>query len=311
VSAHKGRGIEAVVGIGGGSAIDAAKAVAALLPFGNSVMDHLEVVGRGIPYEGPSLPCVAVPTTAGTGSEATKNAVLASRGPEGFKRSFRHEALVPAVAVVDPTLTYDCPPELTASAGMDALTQLLESYVSTGSNPFTDGLAMSGLTAARDGLLAAYENGADESARRAMAYAAIMSGITLAQAGLGVVHGLASPLGGFFPIPHGVACAALLVPATKVNIKALRERSPDSAALEKYAEAGAILSGAAPAGREAAWGDLIDTLSFWKERLRIPRLGAYGVEERDLRKIAAAYSAKTNPATLMEEELAAILLDSI
>jgi len=311
VSAHKGQGIEVVLGIGGGSAIDAAKAIAALLPFGNSVMDHLEVVGRSIPYEGPSLPCIAVPTTAGTGGEATKNAVLATRGPEGFKRSFRHDELVPDVAVIDPTLTYGCSPELTAAAGMDALTQLLESYVSTGSNPFTDAIALTGLRAAKEGLLAAYENGADESARRAMAYAALISGITLAQAGLGVVHGLASPLGGFFPIPHGVACAALLVAATKANIKALRERSPESAALDKYAEAGAILSGGAPTSREEALHLLVDRLSSWRDRLRIPGLAAYGVGETDLRKIAAACSAKTNPVALTEEELTAILLDSL
>ncbi|MDO8682532.1 MAG: iron-containing alcohol dehydrogenase [Armatimonadota bacterium] len=312
VKLFKDRGVDVVLGIGGGSVIDAAKAIAGLLPFGNSVMDHLEVVGRGIPYQGPPTPCIAVPTTAGTGSEATKNAVLSARGIEGFKRSFRHESLVPDVAVIDPTLANGSPPEITASSGMDALTQLLESYVSTGSNPFTDGLALSGLRMVKEGLLPAYEGGAGEAAgRSAMAYAALISGITLAHAGLGVAHGLASPLGAYFPIPHGVACAAIVGSVAKANIRALRERAPDSPALAKYAKAGAVLSGQSAASREQAWDLLMETLLSLRDRLKIPKLREYGMKKRDLVKIANTCTAKTNPIALTNDELVGILKESL
>ena len=313
VSEYRSLEVEVVLAIGGGSVIDTAKAVAGLLPFGNSVMDHLEGVGRGIPYTGPSAPCIAVPTTAGTGSEATKNSVLSVRGPDGFKKSFRHDSLVPAVAVVDPVLTFGCPPDLTAAAGMDALTQLAESYVSTGSNPFTDALALSGLAAVRDGLLAAYEGGGDRQAegRAAMSYAALLSGITLTQAGLGIVHGLAAPLGAFFPIPHGIACAALLSPAARANIKALKERVPASPPLEKYAKMGSVLSCCAPDSREEALDALIRTLSAWTKRLQIPGLARYGVREADLGRIVAACVSKTNPVPLTEDEMFGILRESL
>ena len=197
VRVYRHAGIEIVLGIGGGSVLDAAKAIAGLLPHGNSVMDHLEGVGPELPYQGPSLPFIAVPTTAGTGSEATKNAVLSMHGPDGFKKSFRHDLLVARYAVVDPALLATCPPDLIAANGMDALTQLLESYVSTRANPFVDALALSGLGYVRDGLLDWYEGGEKAAEGRAgMAYAALLSGITLAQVGLGSVHGLAAPLGG-------------------------------------------------------------------------------------------------------------------
>ncbi|MDO8586717.1 MAG: iron-containing alcohol dehydrogenase [Armatimonadota bacterium] len=323
VAAYHERQIDVVLGIGGGSSIDAAKAIAGLLPFGNSVMDHLEVVGRGIPYTGPPTPCIVVPTTAGSGAEATKNAVLSTRGPEGYKRSFRHDSLVPKVALVDPVLTYGCSPDLTATSGMDAVTQLLESYVSTGASPFTDALALSGLAAAQGGLFQVYEG--IPAGRGAMSYAALLSGITLSHAGLGVVHGLASPLGAYFPIPHGVACAALLAPATRMNIKALCERAPDSPALGKYAVLASLLSNERtetdasacslkpkPAATEEKSPEtLVSTLSLWTDSLRIPRLSAYGVTEADLPKIAAGCSAKTNPVALTEEELVGILRESL
>src|SRR5450759_4676583 len=237
---------DVVVGIGGGSVLDTAKAVAGLLIPGNSVMDHLEGIGPELPYRGPSMPFVAVPTTAGTGSEATKNAVLSVRGVGGFKKSFRDETLDARVAIVDPDLLGSCPPELIAGNGMDALTQLLESYVSTKANPFTDALALSGLAAARDGLAvwfvevaagrgAVLLGSVAAVARERMAYAALCSGICLAQAGLGAVHGLASPLGAQHPIPHGAACGATLAAATRVNIAALEARDPGSLALSRYA----------------------------------------------------------------------------
>lgn len=309
VSAYHKESISVVVGIGGGSPIDAAKAIAGLLPFGNSVMDHLEVVGRGVLYSGPALPCIAVPTTAGTGAEATKNAVLSSTGPDGFKRSFRHDSLCPNIALVDPELTYGCPPELTAAAGMDAVTQLIESYVSTNASPFTDALAISGLKYAKDGLFQACEG--KPEGRSAMSYAALLSGITLAHAGLGVVHGLASPLGGYFPIPHGVACAKLLAPATKMNIAALREREPGSPALEKYAEIGRLFSGNASMPQEDAIDSLIESISLWADRLQVSRLGAYGITEADLARIAAGCSTKTNLVALEVDELVELLRECL
>ncbi len=303
----KGAAIEAVAGVGGGSVLDAAKAIAGLLPHGNSVMDHLEGAGPELPYRGPSLPYIAVPTTAGTGSEATKNAVLSVQGKNGFKKSFRHELLVPQYAVVDPDLLAACPPALIAANGMDALTQLLESYASTKANPFTDALAWSGLTAVRDGLLAWYENGARAVQGRAqMAYAALLSGITLAQTGLGSVHGLASPLGAFFPIPHGVACGSVVAAATAVNIAALRERDPGSPALAKYAQLGVLLSGQQHANEAVAADALVTVLTEWTERLSLPRLGHYGVTAADFPAIVAnsrGSSMKTNPIVLTDGEI--------
>jgi len=190
--------VKVVIGIGGGSALDAAKAIAGLLPHGRSVMEHLEGVGPELPYEGPSVPLIAVPTTAGTGSEATKNAVLSRQGEDGFKKSFRDEALIARLAIVDPELLASCPQEVVAANGMDAFTQLLESYVSIKANPMTEALAWSGLEAFSAGFFAAWRGGGDpeaESGRSRMAYASLMSGICLAQTVLVSVHGLASPLG--------------------------------------------------------------------------------------------------------------------
>ncbi|MBI3899801.1 MAG: iron-containing alcohol dehydrogenase [Gammaproteobacteria bacterium] len=304
--------IDVVVGIGGGSVLDAAKAIAGLLPHGNSVMDYLEGVGRDIPYSGPATPLVAVPTTAGTGSEATKNAVLSVRGTDGFKKSFRHEALVPQLALVDPQLLATCPAPLIAANGMDALTQLLESYVSIRANPFTDALALSGLQAAKAGLFAAWRGGdsvdADEG-RACMAYASLLSGIALAQAGLGSVHGLASPLGAFFPIPHGVVCGTLMATATRINSQALAKRAPQSPALAKYAEITALL-----ADGDVEPKPIWDTLQAWTDRLQIPRLRHYGVDESHIDKIVAnarGGSMQTNPIVLTDDEIAVIVRDRL
>jgi alcohol dehydrogenase len=303
--------IEVVIGIGGGSVLDAAKAIAGLLPVGNSVMDFLEGVGPELPYRGPSVPFIAVPTTAGTGSEATKNAVLSVQGRQGFKKSFRHDLLVARYAVVDPILLVSCPPDLIAANGMDALTQLLESYVSTRANPFTDALALSGLEAAREGLLEWYEERPGAAAGRTqMAYAALLSGITLAQVGLGSVHGLAAPLGALFPIPHGVACGTLVAAATAANIRVLRERSPKNPALEKYAQVGRMLNGGDRFDDRAACEALVATLSEWTERMALPRLAAYGVAVRDFGAIVAGCrgsSMKTNPVELSDAEVGEIL----
>jgi alcohol dehydrogenase len=313
VAEFRRKGIDVVVGIGGGSTLDAAKAVAGLLRPGNSVLDHLEGVGRDIPYEGPATPYIAVPTTAGTGSEATKNAVLSVAGANGYKKSFRDDQLVAQVALVDPELLATCPPEVIAANGMDAFTQLLESCVSIRANGFTDALAWSGMEAVRDGFLAAFHGGDGDAARQGrtcMSYAALLSGITLAQAGLGAVHGLAAPLGAFFPIPHGVVCGTLVATATEANIRALRERIPVGIALEKYARAGELLAGQSFSRPETAWQALVQILHDWTQRLGIRRLGSYGVEEADIPRVVAGArgsSMKTNPLVLADEEIAAIV----
>jgi len=303
--------IRVVVGIGGGSVLDAAKAIAGLLITGSSVMDHLEGVGKGIPYKGPAVPLVAVPTTAGTGSEATKNAVLSVRGNDGFKKSFRDNQLVAEVALIDPALLQSCPPELLAANGMDAFTQLLESYVSLRASPFTDALASSGMQAFRDGFWPAWENtdGAAEGRAR-MAYASLCSGITLAQAGLGSVHGLASPLGAFFPIPHGVVCGTLVAAATRVNIQVLRNRDPQNPALRKYAEAGLLLGGMMFNSEEQAQDGLVELLESWTERLQLPRLSHYGMRSDDMDRVVAncrGGSMQTNPIKLSDSEVAQVL----
>ena len=302
--------VDVVVGIGGGSALDVAKAIAGLLKPGNSVMDHLEGVGPELPYAGPATPFIAVPTTAGTGSEATKNAVLSVQGRDGFKKSFRDEKLVAEYALVDPDLLATCPATVIAANGMDAFTQLLESYVSSRAAPLTDSLAWGGMKAARDGLLALYTDANDAKARERMAYAALISGITLAQVGLGSVHGLAAPLGAFFPIPHGVVCGTLVATATRINIEALRTRAPNHPALEKYAQVGCLLSRQGNLDRDAAHAALSDTLDAWTRELKLPALAHFGVTQADIPRIVAnsrGSSMKTNPILLEDNEIASIV----
>lgn len=316
VAKFRAEAIDVVIAIGGGSVLDAAKAIAGLLPHGNSVMDHLEGVGKNVPYRGPSTPFIAVPTTAGTGSEATKNAVLSVQGPEGFKKSFRDECLIPEYAVIDPDLLASCPPELVAADGMDAFTQLLESYVSLKANPFIDALAWSGMCAVKEGFFAAWGGREPEASagRGAMAYAALLSGITLAQVGLGSVHGLASPLGAYFPIPHGVVCGTLVAAATAVNIQALRAREPNHPALAKYAQVGRLLSDRHDLDDDGARNALIEILADWSERLQLPRLQCYGIGEADFTLIIAnsrGSSMQTNPIVLTDDEIREILLQRL
>jgi alcohol dehydrogenase len=315
VAAFADHGIEVVAGIGGGSALDAAKAIAGLLPHRHSVMRHLEGVGPEEPYTGPALPLILAPTTAGTGSEATKNAVLTrhGQGTAAFKKSFRDEQLVARIAIVDPLLLETCPPEVVAANGMDAFTQLLESFVSIKANPFTDALCWSGIEAFRDGFFAAYAGGAGERARAGrtrMAYAALLSGVCLAQTGLGSVHGLASPLGAQFPIPHGVCCGTLVADATRINLRALRTRQPGSPALAKYARVGALLAGDQPGDNVDSAERLTDLLDDWTHRLSLPRLSTYGVSEADLAAVIAdsrGSSMKTNPLVLTDAEIEELL----
>jgi alcohol dehydrogenase len=303
--------IDVVIGIGGGSVLDAAKTIAGLLRIPNSVMDFLEGVGPELPYPGPSVPFIAVPTTAGTGSEATKNAVLSVQGQNGFKKSFRHEMLVPQYAILDPDLLATCPPAQIAANGMDALTQLLESYVSTKANPFTDALAMSGIRMVRDGLFDWHDDtprAAD--ARGELLYAAWLSGITLAQVGLGSVHGLAAPLGAFFPIPHGVVCGTLVADCTEMNLTAIEQRAPESDVLWKYAHVGKVLAQDMVLDDASGRDALLQTLTRWTEQLRLPRLSDYGMTEADIPHVVAncrGSSMKTNPVLLTDQEIAHIL----
>ncbi len=309
------------VGIGGGSALDAAKAIAGLLKVQRSVMDYLEGVGPELPYQGPAIPFIAVPTTAGTGSEATKNAVLSVHGEQGFKKSFRHEKLVAEYAIVDPDLLTSCPPNIIAANGMDALTQLIESYVSTRSNAFTDSLTISGLHAVRDALIPLYQyNGQDrqseqnKKSRESMAYAALISGITLAQVGLGSVHGLASPLGAFYPIPHGVVCGTLVASATEVNIQSMLQREPENKALAKYTQIAELLCEKHFFDPQTAHHALVDLLKKWTNELNLPLLSHYGLEETELDQVIAncrGSSMKTNPIVLTDEEIRQILFDRL
>ncbi len=309
VKEFAGKGIDVVVSIGGGSVIDAGKAISAMLPLGGSVTDYLEVVGTK-QHSGVKLPFIAIPTTAGTGSEATKNAVLSKTGKTGFKRSLRHDNFVPDIAIIDPQLMIGCPTNVTAASALDALTQLIESYVSTQANLFTDLLALSGIEKIAHSLLPLCIHNEDTVYHRAnMAYAAFISGITLAHAGLGVVHGLASPLGALFGIPHGVACGTMLAIATKATIKKLKNMG-DSYYLKKYAAIGNILTGHTGSTEDAV-EKLIAILEEWVEALRMPRLSEYGVREDDFTAILKDGGNKNNPAPLNEQEVINMLRERL
>ena len=305
--------IEVVLGIGGGSAMDAAKAIAGLLRVDQSVMDFLEGVGPELPYQGPAVPLIAVPTTAGTGSEATKNSVLSKQGIDGFKKSFRDDKLVAEVAIVDPDLLSTCPRDVIAANGMDALTQLIESYVSIKANVFNDALGISGLRAARDGLVRLYQSaGADADARERMAYASLISGINLAQTGLGSVHGLASPLGAFYPVPHGVVCGTLVAAATHTNINAMLVREPENAAIERYARISEVLWQRRFKSTDEALDKLVALLQQWTYDLQLERLSSYGLKSSALDHVvehSRGSSMKTNPIVLTDEEIKAILVE--
>ncbi len=297
---------EFVIGFGGGSAIDAAKAAAGLAANGGDLLDHLEIVGRAQPLAKPGLPCIAIPTTAGAGAEATRNAVLLSPAHR-LKVSLRSPHILPRVALVDPELTLGLPPQVTASTGLDALTQLIEPFTSARANPVTDALCRDGIARAARALPRACGDGRDADARADMALASLLGGMALANSGLGAVHGFASPIGGLFAAPHGAVCAALLPHATALNIRALRARAPSSPALGKYAEVARLLTRSAEAGPE----DAIAALSSLVSSLGIPRLGQYGLRPSDLPAIvkaaAASSSMKGNPILLNEPELLEIL----
>ena len=302
------RAVEAqvVIGIGGGSVLDASKAIAAMAANPGDVVEYLEVVGKGLPLTQRPLPCIAVPTTAGTGSEATRNAVLGSPA-DGVKASLRHPWMLPRVAIVDPDMSLGLPAAITASTGLDAITQLIEPYVCRKANPFTDALALEGLRMAVRSLPRAFAHPRDAEARAGMACAALMSGIALANAGLGVVHGLAAAVGGAFPAPHGAVCAALLPHGMAANIRALRADAAENGVLERFATIARIVTGSAHAMPE----DGPVALARLVRDLRIPGLGTYGVAMRDLdglcAKAARAGSMKANPVEWSASQLREVL----
>jgi alcohol dehydrogenase class IV len=295
-----------VVGFGGGSAVDTGKAIAALLTNGGEPLDYLEVIGRGQGLRQPPAPYIAVPTSAGTGAEVTRNAVLAS--PEHqVKVSLRSPLMLPRLALIDPELTHSLPPAVTASTGLDALTQVLEPYVSHRANPLTDSLCREGMARAARSLLRAYQDGTDAAARQDMSIVSLFGGLALANSGLGAAHGFASPVGGMFHAPHGAVCAALLPHVMEANVRALQERQPDNPALQRYDEVARILTGRedATAATGVTW---VQELS---QALNVPPLSAYGMSPDDIpllvEKSAVASSMKANPIKLTMDELSGIL----
>ena len=297
---------DVVVALGGGSAIDAGKAIACVANNGGEPLDFLEVVGKGRAIETASLPFIAVPTTAGTGSEVTRNAVLAS--PEhGVKASLRSPMMLPRVALVDPELTYALPPTVTAYTGLDALTQLIEPYVSARANPLVDALCIEGIGRVAGALGRVYRDGMDREARRDMALASLFGGLALANAGLGVVHGFAAPLGGSWDAPHGALCAALLPHGMAANIAALRARTPAHPSLERYAAIARLLTGC----KQATAEDGVEWVRALSADLNIPALRTWGIAQADLpavvEKAAHASSMQANPLQLTGEELLAVV----
>jgi alcohol dehydrogenase class IV len=305
------RKIDSVLATGGGSVIDAGKAISAMLPLDKPVSDYLEGVDNK-QHPGTKLPFVAVPTTAGTGTEVTCNAVLSKVGPTGFKKSLRHPNLMPDVAVVDPRLSLSCPKDLAAACGMDALTQLLESFVSTKASALTDALAASGLERLKDSLVPSCTTRLkDGEVRSNLSYAALLSGITLANAGLGVVHGFASSIGGMFRIPHGVVCGTLLAPCMRRTVEKLINEGNSLHHAVKFAQAGEILCDRRADTAEETCEMLVEKLSEFTRLLEMPTLAAFGISESDITAIADKTDNKNNPVKLDKDDLRKILLERI
>ena len=310
VAVAREHGADVVAAVGGGSVIDLGKAVAMLLANGGDPLDYLEVVGFGQKVTRPAVPCVAVPTTAGTGAEVTANAVLAV--PEHqLKASLRSPLMIPRVALVDPVLTVPCPPAVTAASGLDALTQCLEPFVSIRATPVTDGLAREGLRRAATGLRAAHADGGDLAARTDMATCALLGGMALANAKLGAVHGLAGVIGGTADVPHGMACAALLAPVIEANVRTLQSGPPGSPVLDRYAEAARLLTRQPGASIRDGLAWIRETLTL----LGVPGLAAFGLGPDNADDIAAkamtSSSMQGNPVSLSHADLKAVLLEAL
>lgn len=304
---------ELILGLGGGSSIDASKAIAALITNGGSAKDYMEVIGKGSMITKPPIPTIVTPTTAGTGSEVTKNAVIFAKEDQ-FKTSIRSLLMIPKIAIIDPVLMTSVPSSVTAACGMDALTQLIESYTSINAQPVTDTLALLGIKKCAKSLVLAFEKGDSIEAREDMALAALLSGICLANAGLGAVHGFASPLGGL-NIPHGVICASLLAPTIESNIKTLKKKNHLDETLFKYSNLGRILSGKPDINAEDAHQRLIKYLKSVTQRLKIPRLSEYGLNRIEISEIVdkakKASSMRYNPVPLPDNNLKEILLQAL
>jgi alcohol dehydrogenase class IV len=305
--------IDFVISIGGGSVIDTGKALSAMLLLKDSVINYLDVVGTK-KHSGQKISFIAIPTTAGTGSEATNNAVISKKGINGFKRSLRHNNFVPDYAIVDPELTLTQPPNVSAFSGLDAFTQLLESFVSVKSTPISDALCESGVKYFNYNLIRVCTGApGDVNARSCLSYGALLSGITLTNAGLGIVHGFASEIGGLFIIPHGAICAALLPAATRVNIDVLkRDTQKNILLLEKYAKIGKLLNKDKYINEITSYCNLlVDKLYEWREVLKVPQLGTYGLNLSVIPEIVKRVGQKNNPVKLSNDELELILKLSI
>jgi alcohol dehydrogenase class IV len=297
---------DVIIGLGGGSAIDTGKAIAALMTNPGDPLDYLEVIGRGQALMQTHLPYIAIPTTAGTGSEVTRNAVLASH-EHHVKVSLRSPLMLPRVAIVDPELTYSLPPAITASTGLDALTQLIEPYTCNLPNPLVDALCCDGMQRAARSLKRAHQNGSDVAAREDMSIAALFGGMALANARLGAVHGFAGPFGGLYPAQHGMICARLLPFVVEANVRALQEREPNSPVLQRYAEVAQLLTGRSTAGASEAIGWLHQLCTD----LHVAPLSQFGFSAQGIPAVVTqaqkASSMKGNPIVLNAEELSKIL----
>jgi len=313
VSEYRNLKVDTVIAIGGGSVIDTGKAISAMFSKDEPVITYLEGFNTGKIHDGTKIPFIAVPTTAGTGSEATKNAVLGQVGNNGFKNSLRHENFLPDIALVDPELTLTCPSNVTASSGMDALCQLIGSFMSTSASPLTDALALSGIEAVRDSLIDVSINEPGNIDKRAkMSYAALVSGITLANAGLCTDHGFASSIGALFKIPHGVICGIIFPETVRMSIYELMlNKNENEYHLRKYARLGEVLTGTCFKNIEKACDGLVEFLINLKNSLGLPGLGKFGVTEKDAEIIALKTSNKNNPVQLSTEALKQIVINSL
>jgi alcohol dehydrogenase len=305
VSEFRKTPVDVVVAIGGGSVIDFGKAVSAMLAADGSVKDYLEDVGTKKPA-GAKIPFIAVPTTAGTGSEVTKNAVVCDR-KDGYKKSLRHDAYVPDVALVDPELTLSLPRHITIACGLDAVSQLIESYTSTKADVSIDALALKALAYISESLLPlALGQSNDVSLRAKMSYAALVSGITLSKSGLGAVHGIAGPMGGLFPVPHGVACGKLLFPAMTFVIKKIIDEK-NVAAQKRFADIGKIFSGDGGGDDIFYCKQFLGVLDKWTKTLKLPQLSRFGMTAAHMEKIISLADSKNSPSLLSKEEIKLIL----
>jgi alcohol dehydrogenase class IV len=299
--------VKVVVGIGGGSVMDAGKAISAMMYRTDSIFEFLEGVGTK-DHPGTKLPFIAVPTTSGTGSEATKNSVISRIGKNGFKKSLRHDNFVPDIALVDPTLTLECPKEITAASGMDCFTQLTEAFLSDKSNEYTDALALEGIKAIKTSLLRSYADGSDVEARTGMSFAALTSGICIANAGLGIVHGFASSIGGMYNIPHGLVCGTLMAKANEINVRELRKKPGDGIALKKYSLLGKIFLDESGKTDDYYIDGIVDRLHKLREELNLTGLKNFGIKSIDVGLICSVTENKNNPVKLGVEEMAEIVI---